>query len=81
MACVSAQITYDSSKPMSTLFVPTAETSSLRFFLDLMVAHKKPVMFVGGAGVGKTQLVKGKAIPAFHPPTHPWPPSNLRLTG
>lgn len=39
--------------PMSSLFVPTAETSSLRFFLDLMVGLKKPIMFVGGAGVGK----------------------------
>lgn len=53
-------IDYDSSQPMSTVFVPTAETSSLRFFLDLMVDLRKPIMFVGGAGVGKTQLVKGK---------------------
>jgi len=42
------------------VFVPTAETSSLRFFLDMMVDLRKPIMFVGGAGVGKTQLVKGK---------------------
>ena len=46
-------IDYDSGMPMSSLFVPTAETSSLRFFLDLMVGLKKPIMFVGGAGVGK----------------------------
>eukprot|EP00878_Enallax_costatus_P012531 GHUV01013087.1.p1 GENE.GHUV01013087.1~~GHUV01013087.1.p1 ORF type:complete len:2750 (+),score=1040.15 GHUV01013087.1:633-8882(+) len=50
----------DSSKPMNSVFVPTAETSSLRFFLDMMVELHKPIMFVGGAGVGKTQLVKGK---------------------
>eukprot|EP00967_Tisochrysis_lutea_P091616 scaffold131675_cov14-Tisochrysis_lutea.AAC.2 len=25
-----------------------------------MVELRKPIMFVGGAGVGKTQLVKGK---------------------
>lgn len=53
-------IDYDGSRPMSTVFVPTAETSSLRFFLDMMVDLRKPIMFVGGAGVGKTQLVKGK---------------------
>lgn len=53
-------IDYDGSVPMSTVFVPTAETSSLRFFLDMMVDLRKPIMFVGGAGVGKTQLVKGK---------------------
>eukprot|EP00879_Flechtneria_rotunda_P027778 GHRR01029772.1.p1 GENE.GHRR01029772.1~~GHRR01029772.1.p1 ORF type:complete len:1069 (+),score=390.30 GHRR01029772.1:36-3209(+) len=55
-----ADVQFDSSKPMSSMFVPTAETSSLRFFLDLMVDLHKPIMFVGGAGVGKTQLVKGK---------------------
>ncbi|KAK9867723.1 hypothetical protein WJX84_004647 [Apatococcus fuscideae] len=54
------EIDYDSSVPMSTVFVPTAETSSLRYFLDMMVGLKKPIMFVGSAGVGKTQLVKGK---------------------
>lgn len=26
----------------------------------MMVDMRKPIMFVGGAGVGKTQLVKGK---------------------
>ncbi len=62
---------YAAGTPMSTVFVPTAETSSLRFFLDLMVDLRKPIMFVGGAGVGKTQLVKGKlqvcaAGPALH---------------
>jgi dynein heavy chain len=39
---------YDSAKPMSSVFVPTAETSSLRFFLDMMVDLHKPIMFVGG---------------------------------
>jgi dynein heavy chain, axonemal len=33
-------IDYDGSKPMSTVFVPTAETSSLRFFLDMMVRQR-----------------------------------------
>eukprot|EP00877_Chromochloris_zofingiensis_P015255 jgi/Chrzof1/9984/Cz04g22250.t1 len=55
-----SDVEYDSATPMSTVFVPTAETSSLRFFLDMMVDLHKPIMFVGGAGVGKTQLVKGK---------------------
>ena len=46
------EIDYDSAVPMSTVFVPTAETSSLRYFLDMMVGLKKPIMFVGSAGVG-----------------------------
>lgn len=36
-------IDYDSSKPMSTVFVPTAETSSLRFFL---VSHSSRTMLM-----------------------------------
>ena len=50
-------IEYDSAAPMSSLFVPTAETSSLRYFLDLMVNLRKPIMFVGSAGVGESQSV------------------------
>jgi dynein heavy chain len=41
-------VKYDSGKPMSSVFVPTAETSSLRYFLDMMVDLHKPIMFVGG---------------------------------
>ncbi|KAI8464229.1 MAG: flagellar alpha dynein [Monoraphidium minutum] len=56
-----ADVPYNSATtPMGSVFVPTPETSSLRFFLDIMVDLGKPIMFVGGAGVGKTQLVKGK---------------------
>eukprot|EP00884_Botryococcus_braunii_P010094 jgi/Botrbrau1/19086/Bobra.0077s0003.2 len=53
-------VAYSPGVPMASVFVPTAETSSLRYFLDLMLTLRKPIMFVGGAGVGKTQLVKGK---------------------
>jgi dynein heavy chain, axonemal len=49
-----------SSMSMGSVFVSTPETASLRYFLDMMTALRKPIMFVGGAGVGKTQLVKGK---------------------
>ncbi|CAD7704939.1 unnamed protein product [Ostreobium quekettii] len=54
------EVQYEPGVPMANVFVPTAETASLRFFLDMMVDLRKPIMFVGGAGVGKTQLVKGK---------------------
>ena len=56
------EIDYDSAVPMSTVFVPTAETSSLRYFLDMMVGLKKPIMFVGSAGVGapKTDIFQLK---------------------
>lgn len=32
------------------VFVPTPETVSLRYLLDMMVALRKPIMFVGGPG-------------------------------
>lgn len=46
---VVQEVQYTGAQSMSSVFVPTAETSSLRFFLDLMVDLHKPIMFVGGA--------------------------------
>ena len=55
------EVSFDSSSMvMSEMFVPTGETASLTFFMDQMVSQGKPVMFVGSAGCGKTQLVKGQ---------------------
>ena len=45
---------------MASVFVPTVETSSLIFFMDMMLKARKPIMFVGPAGSGKTQVVKGR---------------------
>lgn len=45
-------VAYNPGVPMASVFVPTAETSSLRYFLDMMISLRKPIMFVGGAGVG-----------------------------
>lgn len=45
---VVQEVQYTGAQSMSSIFVPTAETSSLRFFLDLMVDLHKPIMFVGG---------------------------------
>lgn len=42
------------------VLVPTAETIRIRFFLDLLMKKKTPVMLVGGAGCGKTVLVNEK---------------------
>ena len=54
-------VEYDSQvTSMSSVFVPTPETSSFTYFLDMMLALRAPIMFVGPAGTGKTALVKGK---------------------
>jgi len=55
------EVEYDSyTMEMSSVFVPTAETEAFSYFLDMMIDLRKPIMFVGPAGTGKTQLVKGK---------------------
>lgn len=55
------EVEYDSAvTAMSSVFVPTPETSSFTYFLDMMLELRAPIMFVGPAGTGKTQLVKGK---------------------
>lgn len=40
------------------MLVPTTETTRLRYFLDLLLQRKRPVMLVGNAGTGKTVLVQ-----------------------
>lgn len=40
--------------------VNTAETTRVRFFLDLLTDKRKPVMLVGGAGSGKSVLIAEK---------------------
>lgn len=54
-------VEFDSlSQDMTSVFVPTSETSAFMYFLDLMIELRKPLMFVGLSGTGKTQLIKGK---------------------
>ncbi|XP_045523813.1 dynein beta chain, ciliary [Pieris brassicae] len=50
----------DSDIPLQAVLVPTADTIRVRFFLDLLMKNKHPVMLVGGAGCGKTVLVNEK---------------------
>jgi dynein heavy chain len=40
------------------LVVPTAETARQRFLLDLHVAARKGMLYVGSAGTGKTTIIK-----------------------
>ena len=38
--------------------VPTADTTKQRFLLELHVKFRKPVLYVGAAGTGKTTIIK-----------------------
>uniref|UniRef100_A0A3B4YI13 Dynein axonemal heavy chain 11 n=1 Tax=Seriola lalandi dorsalis TaxID=1841481 RepID=A0A3B4YI13_SERLL len=46
--------------PLQAVLVHTAETVRLRYFMDLLLERRQPVMLVGNAGVGKTALVRNK---------------------
>ena len=53
-------VDYDSrATPMSQVTVPTPETCSVSYWMDLLVKMKKPVMLAGPSGSGKSALVKG----------------------
>lgn len=38
--------------------VHTMETIRVKFFMDMLIARKRPVMLVGAAGTGKTVLLQ-----------------------
>ncbi|XP_065549706.1 dynein axonemal heavy chain 17 [Lathamus discolor] len=46
--------------PLQASLVHTTETIRLRFFMDLLMEKKKPVMLVGNAGTGKSVLMRDK---------------------
>ncbi|KAM3614782.1 uncharacterized protein V6R79_018954 [Siganus canaliculatus] len=50
----------DTGTPLQAVLVHTAETVRLRYFMDLLLERRQPLMFVGNAGVGKTALVRDK---------------------
>ena len=57
---VVPQIDYVSTTPMDAVTVPTGETTSISFYLDLLVELRRPALLVGLAGAGKTALINGK---------------------
>ncbi|KAL1129229.1 hypothetical protein AAG570_013758 [Ranatra chinensis] len=46
--------------PLQQTLVNTAETTRVRYFLDLLIGMRKPVMLVGGAGSGKSVVISDK---------------------
>ncbi|EGI59469.1 Dynein beta chain, ciliary [Acromyrmex echinatior] len=50
----------DSDLPLQSALVPTGETVRLRFFMDLLIKKRVPVMLVGGAGSGKSVILANK---------------------
>jgi dynein heavy chain len=53
-------VPFNSSKmAMSSITVPTTETASVTYWMDMLVTMGKPCMLVGYAGCGKTQQING----------------------
>ena len=48
-------VAYDSATPMSLVTVPTGETASISYWVDLLLQRGRSSMLVGGAGCGKTE--------------------------
>lgn len=42
--------------------VHTAETTRIKYFLDMLIERKRPVLLVGNAGTGKTVLMQEKLL-------------------
>lgn len=50
----------DTDIPLQSTLIPTADTTRLRWFMDLLIERKHPIMLVGGAGSGKSVIVSDK---------------------
>ncbi|KAK6170907.1 hypothetical protein SNE40_019193 [Patella caerulea] len=52
----------DPDIPLQAAMVHTAETTRVKYFLDMLVEKRRPVMLVGNAGTGKTVLMADKLL-------------------
>ncbi|XP_018058898.1 PREDICTED: dynein heavy chain 9, axonemal [Atta colombica] len=50
----------DADIPLQSVLVPTGETIRFRFFMDLLIKKRVPIMLIGGAGSGKSVIVAEK---------------------
>ncbi|XP_062234716.1 dynein axonemal heavy chain 9-like [Platichthys flesus] len=50
----------DADTPLQACLVHTTETIRVRYFMDRLIEHRRPVMLVGNAGTGKSVLVGDK---------------------
>ncbi|XP_037134453.1 dynein heavy chain 9, axonemal [Syngnathus acus] len=50
----------DADTPLQACLVHTAESIRVRFFIDCLLEHRRPIMLVGNAGTGKSVLVADK---------------------
>lgn len=58
-ADITESIDYNPENPMSSITVPTQETTGLSFWWKTLVELRVPLMFVGSSGSGKTAIMMG----------------------
>jgi dynein heavy chain len=51
---------HDPDKPIPQVLVQTPETTRVMYWMDLFLKRGRPMMLVGGAGCGKTMLIKDR---------------------
>eukprot|EP00058_Branchiostoma_floridae_P010281 XP_002595769.1 hypothetical protein BRAFLDRAFT_200305 [Branchiostoma floridae] len=51
---------HDAEIPLQSVLVATTETVRYKFFLDMLMEKRRPVMLVGNAGLGKSVLIGNK---------------------
>ena len=56
----TASYSHDPAQVFGNIFVATMETERVTFLLDLMIRNRHACMLVGGAGTGKTTIMKAK---------------------
>lgn len=55
-----SEFVLDGEIPLQSTLVPTPETVRLKWFLDILIDKKLPIMFIGGAGCGKSVILGEK---------------------
>lgn len=55
---VLVRVASQPEKPVPTVLVPTVETTRLMYWMTALMNNRRPVLLLGGAGCGKTMIVK-----------------------
>jgi dynein heavy chain len=50
----------DPEIPLQAALVHTNETTRIRYFMDMLIGIKRPIMLIGNAGLGKTVIINDK---------------------
>mmetsp|Transcript_10755 Transcript_10755/g.40251 ORF Transcript_10755/g.40251 Transcript_10755/m.40251 type:complete len:4525 (-) Transcript_10755:51-13625(-) len=53
---------FDPELSLANMMVPTEETTSVKFFMDILIPMGYPILLVGNAGCGKTKLVEQQLV-------------------